>query len=157
MNRHATIFLILLFTINLNAFAQEEVDKVWSEISRTVAEGDFEGYAATYHLDAVLVNGISGTSYPIANALAGWKQGFDDTKAGKMSGKVEFRFSERLSSETTAHDTGIFKYSSKSKGGEWEDVHIHFQALFAKVEGKWKMMMEYQISRATEEEWDELN
>lgn len=56
------------------------VDDYWAEVSRTVTEGDFEGYAALYHEDAVLVNGISGQSYPISDALAGWRQGFEDTK-----------------------------------------------------------------------------
>ncbi|MGD2123925.1 MAG: hypothetical protein PVJ76_19395, partial [Gemmatimonadota bacterium] len=41
------------------ALAQDrtgELDAFWAEVSRTVAEGDFEGYAATYHEDAVLVS-----------------------------------------------------------------------------------------------------
>ncbi len=148
-----SIITILLLLINCNLTAQEGVDEAWNEISRTVADGDFEGYAATYHPDAVLVNGISGTSYPISNALAGWKQGFDDTKAGKMKASVVFKFTERLHSETTAHDTGIFRYVAQEDGKEPQVVLIHFQGLLTKVRGEWKLMMEYQIAMATEEEW----
>jgi ketosteroid isomerase-like protein len=114
------ISLPLLFSLFLvqPADPTSEVDALWSAMSATVASGDFEGYSALYHEDAVLVNGISGESYPIADALEGWKQGFIDTKAGKMTASVEFRFSERLHSENTAHDTGIFHYTSQMEGQE---------------------------------------
>tara|TARA_R110002126_G_scaffold120282_1_gene261442 strand:- start:60 stop:455 length:396 start_codon:yes stop_codon:yes gene_type:complete len=128
----------------------------WKEISRTVAEGDFEGYAKTYHKDAVLVNGISGNSYPIASALAGWKQGFADTKSGKIKASVEFKFSKRLHSELTAHDTGIFMYTSQVDGGKSNTSYIHFEGLLTKTSGQWKMIMEYQVSVATEEEWNSI-
>ncbi|MEQ9265151.1 MAG: DUF4440 domain-containing protein [Balneolaceae bacterium] len=151
-----SIIVLLLSIADINLFAQEGVDALWDEISKTVAEGDFEGYAATYHPDAVLVNGISETSYPIANALAGWKQGFDDTKAGEMTASVEFKFTERLHSETTAFDTGIFKYTSQANGAEPQTIYIHFQGLLTKASGDWKLMMENQISIATIEEWNEV-
>ena len=86
----------------------ETLDAFWAELSRTVAEGDYEGYAATYHPDAVLVSGLARTSYPISRALVDWKQGFDDTKAGTIKAAVEFRFTQRISDATTAHETGIF-------------------------------------------------
>jgi hypothetical protein len=118
-----------------------------------VAEGDFDGYAATYHEDAILVSGIAGTSHPISQALDGWKQGFVDTKAGKMSASVEFRFTQRLSDETTAHETGMFHYAVVESDGQRTDQYIHFEALLGKKQG-WKMMMEYQKSLATQEEWE---
>lgn len=133
-----------------------EIDAFWDEMSRTVAEGEFEEYAALYHEDAVLVNGISGESYPIADALDGWEQGFSDTKAGKMSASVEFRFSERLHSETTAYDTGIFNYTSQIEGQEPQPIYVHFQGLLVKKNGEWKLVMEYQESMASEEEWNKL-
>jgi ketosteroid isomerase-like protein len=130
-----------------------DLDAFWSELSRTVAEGDFEGYAATYHEDAVLVSKLSGTSYPISQALDGWKQGFLDTEAGQLKASVEFRFTQRLSDETTAHETGIFHYSALNAAGEGADQFIHFEALLVN-KGGWKMIMEYQKSRATLEEWE---
>ncbi|GAB5409273.1 MAG: hypothetical protein BalsKO_16380 [Balneolaceae bacterium] len=148
------LFLIILVTGLQNS--AQEVDEFWTEVSRTVSEGDFKDYSATFHEEAILVNGISGTSYPIADALAGWKKGFDDTKTGKMTASVEFKFTERFHSESTAFDTGIFKYSSQTKGGGEETVYIHFQGLLTKTSGEWKLMMENQISVAAEKEWNEI-
>jgi ketosteroid isomerase-like protein len=132
-----------------------DLDAYWAEASRTVAEGDFEGYAATYHEDAVFVGAINGETYPISEALAGWKPGFDDTAAGKQQSNVEFRFSQRLSDPTTAHDTGIFHYTAVDSTGVESGYYIHFEGLLTMKNG-WKMMMEYQKSVATLEEWDAL-
>ena len=132
-----------------------DVDAFWAEGSRTVREGDFEGYAATYHEDAVLVNAMAGNSYPISDALAGWKEGFDLTAAGTQTSDVEFRFSQRLSDATTAHDTGIFHYTAKDSAGVDSGYYIHFEGLLTLNNG-WKMMMEYQKSVATLEEWEAL-
>jgi len=131
-----------------------ELDAYWAEISRTVADGDFEGYAALYHPDAVLVSLASNTSYPIANALAGWKQGFDDTRDGKAKAGVTFRFTQRLHDETTAHETGIFRYMLEPADGDPIDVRVHFEGLLVKKDGEWRMLMEYQKQPATEAEWE---
>lgn len=139
--------------VGTETFTYTDLDAFWAELSRTVAEGDFEGYAATYHEDAILVSKLSGTSYPISQALDGWKQGFLDTKAGKMKASVEFRFTQRLSDETTAHETGIFHYAVVDGAGQSSGSFTHFEALLVN-KGGWKMMMEYQKSQATLEEWE---
>lgn len=152
----AALVLLLMVSSSTPGIAQSvegELDAFWAELSRTVAEGDFEGYAATYHPDAILVSGLAGTSYPIAQALDGWKQGFVDTKAGRMEAGVEFRFTQRLSDATTAHETGIFRYSVVGADGQRTEQLIHFEGLLVKKDG-WKMVMEYQKSAATPEEWE---
>lgn len=133
-----------------------QLDVYWDEVSRVVAEGDFDGYARQFHADAVLVNGISGRSYPIGEALAGWKQGFDDTRDGRMAASVEFRFSERLVGDATAHETGIFRYASAMAGEPERVALIRFQSLSVKVDGEWRMLMEYQMAHAEQAEWDAL-
>lgn len=136
-----------------------ELDQYWTELSRTVREGDLEGYAATYHEDAVVIfaSGKNKVSLPISTALAGWKQGFQDTKAGKVSSDVSFRFSQRIGSETTAHETGIFYYTSGDGTSENKASYItHFEMLLVKRNGLWIGLMEYQKSDATEEEWEAL-
>ncbi|NNE14658.1 MAG: hypothetical protein HKN51_06755, partial [Saprospiraceae bacterium] len=91
-----------------------ELDLYWNELTRTVKEGDYEGYGAAYHPDAVVVftNGKTKKSVPISTALLNWKQGFDNTKIGLTNDAVEFRLSQRIGNETTAHETGIFHYKS---------------------------------------------
>lgn len=161
----AVLLLMLLFPFRAAAQPADsasqtvllsELDAYWEEAGRVVAEGDFEGYARLFHEDAVLVNGISKRSYPIGEALAGWKQGFDDTRAGRMAASVEFRFTERLAGGKTAHETGIFRYASAMAGEPERVALIRFQSLSVKVDGEWRMLMEYQIGYAEQAEWDAL-
>ncbi len=127
----------------------------YAEVSRTVVEGDYEGMVALYHKEGVLVT--SKKSMPIAQALAGWKPGIEDTKAGKLKCNVAFRFSNLKSGEGTAHVTGIFHYTSEKSTGESEaDEFIHFEMLLIQHNGAWVALMEYQKSRATKEEWRAL-
>ncbi|WNC73399.1 hypothetical protein RGQ13_05240 [Thalassotalea psychrophila] len=123
-------------------------------MENAVMAGDFNAYQAAYHDDAILVSGFSNTSYPIATAMKRWKQGFDDTKAGKVKVSLQFKLSKRFHDETTAHETGMFRYATIDADGK-EDVFIaHMNALLVKKSGKWLMMMEFQKSKATQAEWD---
>ena len=132
-----------------------DLDAFWREVARSVLEGDFEAYKATCHPDGVLVNGMQRTSYPLTQALAKWKQGFHDTRAGKMSARVEFRFSQRWGDATTAHETGIFRYVAIDSAGQGRTNLVHLEALLVRA-GTWKVLMEYQKGPATAEEWERL-
>lgn len=148
------------FEINADSLRIAELDKYWETLSKTVSDGDFEGYKAAYHPDAVVIfaTGENKASVSLAKALAGWKQGFDDTKAGKNKAGVTFRFSQRIGDETTAHETGIFNYWTADANGEnKQGILIHFEMLLVKKEGKWLGVMEYQKEPATEEEWVALS
>lgn len=146
---------VALVAIPATASAQvtSELDAYWTELARTVEEGDFEGYSALYHPDAVLVMQGSG-SVPIGSALAAWKQGFDDTRDGKAVAGVEFRFAERLHDATTAHESGMFRHSLEPEEGDAVVALVWFEALLVKKDGRWLMVMEYQKNAATDEDWD---
>lgn len=152
-------FLVSLFLVsNLSAqsIPNSEINAFWLEASRQVAEGDFDAYANSFHNEAILVNGMGSQSYPIQFALNGWKEGFENTKNGKMKASVEFRFSASAMGESTAHQTGIFRYAWQNEGEDFQEVFIHFEALLTKSTGEWKMLMEYQKAIATREEWNLL-
>lgn len=132
-----------------------ELDAYWAEVSRCVREGDFAGYKATCHKDGVIVSGSGNKAYPLAEALKRWEQDFINTKSGKVKGNVEFRFGKRLGDSTTAHETGMFCYTTTKPDGTIIKDYIHLEALLLK-QGKWKIMMEYQKSKGTEDEWNTL-
>ncbi len=167
--QHIFLSVLMMFALVTGGFAADqaapspqdkdrlrELDAYWAEVSRTVGEGDFEGYKATCHEQGVLVAGIKKTSQPLAKALARWKQEFDDTKAGKMKASVAFRFGSRIGDADTAHETGIFIYTAQAADGKRTEEYIHFEALLIKQEGKWKILMEYQKSKATQKEWEAM-
>jgi len=134
----------------------KELDAYWAEVSRSVREGDFAGYKATCHAEGVMVSGASKRSYPLAEALAGWEKDFIATKEGRIEADVQFRFSNRLGSGTTAHETGIFLYSTVDDTGRRIRDYVHFEALLIKDGDAWKILMEYQKSKAKPSQWDAL-
>jgi hypothetical protein len=153
--------LACLFILGLTSFLQGkdltmELDEYWVRVSQAVKTGDLEAYRATCHTDGVLVSGKAKKSELLSQALVRWGKEFADTRAGKMKAQVEFRFSERITGKDTAHETGIFLYSSKRKGEEWKKDYVHFEALLVKKNGKWKILMEFQKSSAIEKEWASL-
>lgn len=145
--------LALLAPALADAQTPDDLDAFWAEASRTVDEGDVDGYAALYHPDAVLVSTFTDDTKPIAEALDEWRQYFVDTAAGRMEAGVEFRFTQRLRGETTAHETGMFHYWLHPPGETPEPVYVHFEALLVREGGEWQWLMEYQKSVATAEEW----
>jgi hypothetical protein len=166
MIKFCTIFFLLaVFAQHLSAAENDqeiqtkqritELNTYWAAVSRCVNTGDWLGYKASCHEDGVLVSGRGKKSYPLAKALINWKQEFVDTKSGKIKASVIFRFSKRLGDASTAHETGIFLYSQVNAAGKKVDEYIHFEALLVK-KGIWKIMMEFQKSKATEKEWNQL-
>ena len=154
-NNHKSISLSKMAIPN-DSLRLAELDYFWTELSRTVSEGDFEGYKACYHDDAVVLftTREDKASMSITKALANWKQDFIDTKAGKTENSVEFRFSQRIGDETTAHETGIFMFKSNDSHGKViAKQYIHFEVLLVKHNNAWQALMEYQKSKATEVAW----
>lgn len=157
--------LVLAFLFPLCLLADEaapeparlkQLDAYWAEVSRAVGTGDFAAYEATCHPEGVLVSGSKKTSSPLADALKRWKKEFDATKSGEMKASVDFRFSQRLGDAITAHETGMFLYSSVGTDGKETHDYIHFEALLVKRDGHWKILMEYQKSKGTRAEFEAL-
>lgn len=165
-----SFFILLLFSITTKGISQNktsqdslriaEIDQTyWNEIARTVNAGDYNGYEAVCDKNAVLVVSIGNNkrSEPMTVALEHWKQGFLNTKNGKTKDTVAFRFLQRIGSETTAHETGIFCFTSiNTTNQKTSKEYIHFEALLLKHGEKWQVVMEYQKSLATLEEWEAL-
>lgn len=157
--------LALTFLLSFCLFADEplsesarlkQLDAYWAEVSRAVGTGDFAAYKATCHPEGVLVSGSKKITSPLADALKRWKKDFDDTRSGKVKGSVVFKFSQRLGDATTAHETGMFMYIATAADGTETRDYIHLEALLVKRDGRWKILMEYQKSRGTREEFEAL-
>ncbi len=154
----ASLFLFTFFLggILLAGDTVGELDEYWKRVSKAVRTGNLEAYRATCHQDGVLISGKAKKSELLSQALIRWGKEFAATKSGKMQADVKFRFSERITGKDTAHEKGIFLYSSKKKGEEWKKEYVHFEALLVKKGGDWKILMEFQKSSATQKEWESL-
>jgi len=163
ITRTIQVFLLWVFASSFGSclsFAEDslridELDAYWEEVARSVNAGDFEAYKATCHPEGVLISEKKGTSYPLVRALEIWKPGFLDTKAGKKTAEVEFRFSKRWGNATTAYEVGMFRFSGTDKDGKAETVYIHLEATLIKKD-RWLILLEHQKSAGTIEDWEKL-
>jgi len=160
MIRRASIRLLIsvLALIPLQAGAQvtAELDALWADVSQSVATGDPELYLSTYHPDAIFVSARRGITRTVAEDVAANRAAWNETRDGRARRSVEFRSSERLNSETSAHEVGIFQYSSTEADGTSRVVLIHFEAALVKKDGVWLQLLELQTSDATAAEWEAL-
>ena len=154
------IYGLMVILLIQSVYAEDnvinELNAAWDKLEQTVSNGDFRTFKSIYHRDAVLVNGISKSSYPIKKAFEGWQQGFTDTKSGEITAHLDVKFSERIFDEFSAHETGVFHYYTINKKGQQSDTYVHFESLWVKKNNRWIMMMEYQKSRSDETEWNTL-
>lgn len=145
--------------IQLDSTRTAALDRYWKQLAKTVKEGDYAGYKALYHPDAVIVfaGGKNKASMSISQAMDSWQSIFDDTKAGKIKVAVDFRFSQRIGNEITAHETGIFAFSNLDDTGTVTSTsYVHFEMLFVKGDSGWLALMEHQKAAATQQQWDAL-
>ena len=133
-----------------------EIDvQVWDVVSATVAANDIDGMAATYHPEAVLVS-PKGTVV-IAEQMAKWGEGMDRIRLEGRSASVSFRFASRQDGETTAFESGIFRYAETDAEGVENPVFIPFEALLVRKDESWLILMERQLEPTDEDAWNELN
>ncbi len=132
-----------------------EIDAtIWNVISATVARGDLDGMAATYHEDAVLVS--SKGTVAIAEQLVKWGEGMERARVEGRNAGVSFRFSSRQDDQATAFERGIFRYSETDAEGVEHPVFIPFEALLVKKGGRWLIVMERQHEATDENAWAAL-
>jgi uncharacterized protein (TIGR02246 family) len=125
---------------------------VWAVVSAAVAAHDLEAMAAVYHPDAVVVS-ERGTA-AIADQLIDWGEGMARARAAGTSASVSFRFARRQAWETTAFETGMFKYTELAGDGTETSSYVPFEALLVKKDGKWLLLMERQLEASDERVWE---
>lgn len=148
------IILLALAPLPADAQVTAELDALWARVAESVATGDPDLYLSTYHPDAIFVSVRRGITRTVAEDVEANRAAWADTREGRARRSVEFRFTERLHSETSAHETGIFRYSATEADGSSRVALIHFEAALVKKDGVWLQLLELQTSDATEAEWE---
>jgi ketosteroid isomerase-like protein len=146
--------IVSLAPLQAHAQVTAELDALWADVARSVATGDADLYLSTYHPDAIFVSARRGITRTVAEDVEANRAAWNDTRDGRARRSVEFRFTERLSSATSAHEVGIFRYASTEADGTTRVALIHFQAALVKKDGVWLQLLELQMSDATAAEWE---
>ena len=148
--------LVAAATLPAQAEAQAtaEIDALWGRVAEAVATGDPDLYLSTYHPDAIFVSLRRGVTRTVQEDVEANRAAWRETREGRAQRSVEFRFTERLHAENSAHEIGIFRYASTEADGSTRAVLIHFEAALVRKDGAWLQLLELQKSDATEAEWE---
>jgi len=152
-------FALLLCCISNAAFSgqssTQQIDSdTWEIISHAVQDADISSMASTYHPDAVVVS--EGNTTPISVALKKWGEGMEQARLDGATANVSFRFKSRNDNNSTAHETGIFKYIATDSAGMETVLYMNFETLLVKKENRWLFLMERQLEQTDEASWEAL-
>ena len=112
--------------------SSEAIDAaVWTEVAAAVAANDCDAMAATYHPDAVLVSTTGTTA--MQQQLVTWRAGMDTIRSENRRASVAFRFASRQDGETTAFESGMFRYAETDADGVEQPAFVPMEALLVKV------------------------
>jgi len=158
LNKRTLFLTILLSAASMFTMADDtdvpNTDSLYEEIQRTVAEVDFSGMAAVYHPDAVLVSARSTAA--ISDILPRWKAAGEKLQSDGGQASVAFRFTARQHNETSAFDSGIFRYATIDADGVEKATFVYFENLSVYRDGRWLTMMERQMAPTSESDWNTL-
>jgi len=159
------------FSSGLNAIAGDR-DKLYTDSSTDLSFASF-----VFPMDRVVLSAFYSNQLNFSSAQVAEDQYLDDiqfpgpsgteaffdqyTNFNSIDGKLEnygasvaFRFTQRLHDETTAYETGIFRYTLTPAGSNPRIATIHFEGMLVRKDGTWLLVMEYQKRPATDEEWE---
>ena len=85
-----------------------------------------------------------------------WTAGMDKAKREGGRSTVAFRFAKRQDNASTAFESGIFKLTDFDHAGAATAAFIPFEMLLVKKDGKWRILMERQLTAVDEAAWSKL-
>ncbi|WP_111683838.1 YybH family protein [Winogradskyella tangerina] len=146
------ILLIVLFTCftTSTVCAQkkeqlQEINITWAKFYKAFETLDYTLMAEIHSEDLIRVSGgrrIIGYDTYINN----YKTSFERDKNAGQTSHISLRFFERLSNDDTASERGVYKLV-RNKGTNKEQAYYgQFHVLFKKIDGEWKITMDYDSS-----------
>jgi hypothetical protein len=132
-----------------------ELDAFWAEVVKSVTQWSVAAQKATYHPDAV---GVYGTADSYSTSLvwddyAAREADSTSTNNRPRNPGLEFRFSSRVHSASSAHEVGLYHFWADGR----EDYYGTVDSYLVKKDGQWMILVEIQFEPAvTEADWDAL-
>ncbi|MFN0014901.1 MAG: YybH family protein [Saprospiraceae bacterium] len=117
---------------------------IWLPFSEAYAAYDAEKYLGLHTLDFIRANG---GNMPSVKDLTGYRQsvtsGFERGKSSGRGVAIAFSFFERTAGDNTAFERGIYRYTDIAADGARQHYYGKFHVFHRKVEGKWKIAVDY--------------
>jgi Domain of unknown function (DUF4440) len=152
------LFVLIAFghVTSQNVEYFKSINKTWSKFYKAFETLDYTLMAEIHSKDLVRVSGgkriIDYNTY-----ISNYKASFQRDKDAKQTSNISLRFFERINNDSTASERGIYKLV-RNKGTEKEQAYYgQFHVLFKKIDGEWKITMDYDSSEGGTISEDDYN
>jgi hypothetical protein len=116
---------------------------IWIPFSEAYATGDADKYLSLHSSDFVRASESNHHTTDLHGYSKGVLRSFNRNAINGGKTTIDFRFLERFTSEITASERGIYKYTYFPPGGEPTSGYGKFHVVSRKENGVWKILMDY--------------
>jgi hypothetical protein len=120
----------------------EAINSVWSKFYQAFETLDYQPMAEIHSKELVRISGGQRIS-DYEQYIEGYKSSFKKAKTDANSKRIELRFFERINSESTASERGIYKLINNENRPDEQAYYGQFHVIFKKEDGIWKILMDY--------------
>lgn len=146
--------LLTITLICVSFFAQaQNTDKkaLWDAINRDIWKPFSEGYRtsqpekyiALHSKDFIRGEGSNKQVKNLTQYAESVRQMFDNVVKDKAKLELNFRFLERIASEQSASERGIYEFIYTNIKGEKQTFYGKFHVFLRKENGVWKILVDY--------------
>lgn len=141
-----SFILLVMLVLCSSGFAQtdvilEEINyQIWDNFTQAFQNKDFQLFESLHHPDLIRVNGNADILLDKENYLVNYKQSWEVTDNNL---DINFRFLERIYSNTAASERGIYKLTVNANLEDEKTFYGKFHVLMRKENGQWQFVMDY--------------
>ncbi|EDP69641.1 hypothetical protein FBALC1_05633 [Flavobacteriales bacterium ALC-1] len=155
-----SIIVFLFISISpVNAQSSENlkaINTVWAKFYKAFETLDYTLMAEIHDKDLVRVSG-GRNILDYDTYINNYKAGFQRDKEAKQTSMISLRFFERINNDSTASERGVYKLI-RNKGKDNEQAYYgQFHVLFKKIDGLWKITMDYDSNESNTIGEDDYN
>jgi ketosteroid isomerase-like protein len=147
-----TSIVILAFFLAVAAQAQnpqradllKQVNRdIWIPFAEAYAAVDAEKYLKLHSAELIRGEGDRGRVLNLTQYSEGVRRSFEGWKKSGAKVGIQFRFLERIVSEESASERGIYQLSAARPGQEARSFYGKFHVFSRKENGVWKILIDY--------------
>ena len=116
---------------------------IWTPFSEAYASGDADKYLALHSSEFVRASKGGDHTTDLHGYSQGVLRSFNRNSINGGKTTIEFRFIERFTSDITASERGIYKYTYYPSSGSPTSGYGKFHVVSRKENGVWKILMDY--------------
>lgn len=120
----------------------EKINKVWDTFYQAFDSLDHQLMAKIHSIKLIRISGGKKIS-DYDTYITGYKNTFQKAREDKISNKISLRFFERIHNDSVASERGIYKLTRIKNEENIQHHYGQFHVLFAKENGTWKIIMDY--------------